>query len=186
MKTRFFMLLLLALMAVMLFGQEDAKAEAIQEMKPRFEELKPFIVAGIEVENTLEPDAISGLFDKFLSMMDKIPQPLSKGIYGISYPGEKFDYKTMEGSNYFVGMTIAEDGKVPEEFKIHKSNGGKYAVFEYTGPIAGIGEAYGYIFGKWLMDSGMRPAGFETFEYYGEKFDPEDPKSTIEIWIPVM
>jgi AraC family transcriptional regulator len=58
-----------------------------------------------------------------------------------------------------------------------------YAVFEATLPS--LGQTFGQIYQTWLPASGYQPAAGPTFERYGEAFNPEDPTSTLSIYIPV-
>ncbi|HPV14273.1 MAG TPA: GyrI-like domain-containing protein [Candidatus Cloacimonadota bacterium] len=184
---RWFITLMVLIVALSpLAAQEAEKPEPKEPMKVRFEERKPFIVAGVEAENAMDSEAMAAIWAKFISLRDKIPEPVGDFCYGIHYTGKDYDPKTMKGSKYFVGMEIKEPVEMPEELLIHKVPGGYYAVFEYIGSINDIGGAYGYIFGEWLASSGFIPAMGDMFEFYGERYAGESEKSVVEIWLPVQ
>ncbi|MGC9362707.1 MAG: GyrI-like domain-containing protein, partial [Candidatus Syntrophosphaera sp.] len=87
---------------------------------------------------------------------------------------------------YFAGVEVEDGMKVPEGAKIHKVPAGHYAVFEHRGDIASIGETYDYIYGKWMYESGRKPARQDMFELYDERFEPGSGESVVEIWVPVI
>jgi hypothetical protein len=57
-----------------------------------------------------------------------------------------------------------------------------YAVFDATIPT--LDEVIGRIYNSWLATSDYQPATGFNFERYGETFDPHDPNSTVNIYIP--
>ena len=59
-----------------------------------------------------------------------------------------------------------------------------YAVFETS--LAGIGNAFSYVYNTWMPSSGYQHALGPYFERYGETFEPADPSSTLSIYIPVQ
>jgi AraC family transcriptional regulator len=49
-----------------------------------------------------------------------------------------------------------------------------------------MSETYPYIYSTWLPQSGYQHGPAPEFELYGETFDPSDPASAVEIYIPVV
>lgn len=186
MKKHLCVLLIAVLATVALTADPIAAAEREEPMKIRFEELKPFIAMGLENQSSMEGDGMMNVWTKFFSIQDNLPEPVGNCIYGIYYPGEKFDPATMQGLNYFVGMEVKDAVKLPEDLQMHKVAGGNYAVFEYIGDIKGIGKAYEYIYGEWLLSGNYKPSSVEMFERYDERFKEDSPESLVEIWIPVQ
>lgn len=184
---KYVMIFLAAALAVVgLAGQEFTARETPPQMKIRFEASEPFIVMGLEAQNAMDGDAMMELWKKFFTLGDKLPEPVGNRLYGIYYPGEKYDPATMHGYNYFVGMEVKDKVDLPEDLQLHKVPGGNYAVFEYLGPVKEIGRAYEYIYGEWLTTTGYKPASLEMFEAYDDRFDEDSPESVVEIWIPVQ
>jgi len=48
-----------------------------------------------------------------------------------------------------------------------------------------MGDVFSHIYQKWLPRSEFEHAKAPYFERYDERFDPADPKSRFEIFIPV-
>lgn len=73
------------------------------------------------------------------------------------------------------------------EISTKEIQGGKYAVFNYTGPYSNLGAAYDYIFGEWLPDSGYQLCNnAPTLEKYlnnPKRVIPDKLKT--EIYLPV-
>lgn len=186
MKKVIFLLMALAIVAVPLVAQElSVISPAPTQIKMRFAEREPFLVMGLETKGTMESDAYMETWTKFFSMREKLPETVDNCIYGIYYPGEKFDPKTMKGNNYLVGMEVKESVELPEGLKLIKAPGGYFAVFDHVGSVKDIGKTYEYIFGPWLASSGHVPVGAEMFERYDERFKEESAASVIEIWVPI-
>jgi AraC family transcriptional regulator len=174
-------LLALLLLSGLCLAQATEEAQAL-----RYEERGPFLVMGLEAKNAMEGNAMTRAWQDFFLIREKIPEPVGMDAYGIYYPGEEYDPDTMQGMNYFVGIEVKETVEMPKGLMLHKVPGGYYAVFDYVGKIEGIGDAYGYIYGKWMAESGMKIASEEMFEVYDERFQEDSDKSVTEIWIPVV
>jgi len=101
---------------------------------------------------------------------------LNPQYYGISFPSE-----TPAVFDYFAGMIVANDAKIPVGMKKRSVPEGEYAVFEC--PYSEIGSCYQRIFQEWLPRASVvfapnRP----SFEEYPEKHNIERP---VCINIPV-
>jgi AraC family transcriptional regulator len=58
-------------------------------------------------------------------------------------------------------------------------------VFTHAEHISTIRRTVNTIWNHWLPASGLKAADAPFFERYDEKFDPRNPQSAVEIWIPV-
>jgi AraC family transcriptional regulator len=65
--------------------------------------------------------------------------------------------------------------------------GGRYAVLEFSGPIAGIGAAWDYLLGDWLPGSGLQLDSRPMFEHYpvDGAYDAKTGAFTCDICVPV-
>jgi AraC family transcriptional regulator len=61
---------------------------------------------------------------------------------------------------------------------------GRYAVFRYVGPVAGVESMYRRIYSAWLPASSLAPDEFTAFERYIHDA-PVDGQTDHEIWIKV-
>ncbi|MDD3535107.1 MAG: GyrI-like domain-containing protein [Candidatus Cloacimonetes bacterium] len=179
-------LFLLALAFLMLYLSTSLYGNAESGIKVRYEERKPFKIMGLDIMSSSDSENYAQLFTDFVARMSEIENRVSDDIYGLSFPGKDFDAKTMEGSNYLVGMAVSDATQIPKGMILRETPGGNFAIFEHKGLAQTLGETYGYIFGKWIFSSGMKPTGYEMFEVYGKDYAPDNPDSIIEIWVPVF
>ena len=65
--------------------------------------------------------------------------------------------------------------------------GGRYAVLEFSGPIADIGEAWDYLLGDWLPKSGLQLDSRPMFEHYpvDGAYDAKTGAFNCDICVPV-
>lgn len=65
--------------------------------------------------------------------------------------------------------------------------GGRYAVLEFSGPIAAIGAAWDYLLGDWLPKSGLQLDSRPMFEHYpvDGAYDATTGHFTCDICVPV-
>jgi AraC family transcriptional regulator len=85
--------------------------------------------------------------------------------------------------DYIAGFEVSSAEAVPEGMVSFEVPGGKYAVFTTTLPK--IGETFHNAYDAWLPQASYQPAGGPEFELYDERFDPQDPNSTFELYIPI-
>jgi AraC family transcriptional regulator len=119
-----------------------------------------------------------GEFGPRMSSIENVVNP--QVCYGVV---TKFD-QTSHEFEYVAAMEVIGDADLPAGMERFDLPEAKYAVFTCTLPT--IGEAYGFIDGTWLPQSGHRRTGGPEFELYDERFSPEDPSSEMEIYIPIQ
>jgi AraC family transcriptional regulator len=92
-----------------------------------------------------------------------------------------------EKTRYDACIIISRDVKPEGEIGVKEIAGGKYAVFIHKGSYEDFGNSYGYIFGKWLPESGMVLRDVPSFEKYLNSPDNTKPEKLMtEIWVPVV
>ena len=110
-----------------------------------------------EIEDRIEPSHAYGVVDNF--------KPVSKTL------------------DYWAGVAAEKDCRVPEgmvKVYIHEHT---YAVFQCTLPT--LMESLGKIFGEWLPSSANARTNGPEFELYDERFDIDQEKFDMSVWIPV-
>ena len=65
----------------------------------------------------------------------------------------------------FAGLEMAGEG-APEGLEAHDIPGGKVARLRHVGPYTGLQDAYTYLFGEWLPESGREPGESPCYEVY--------------------
>jgi predicted transcriptional regulator YdeE len=61
---------------------------------------------------------------------------------------------------------------------------GRYAVFEYAGAVAELGDAYRSIYSCWFRSSSLAPEDFTPFDHYVGDF-PQAGQVRLELWFRV-
>ncbi|RPI58697.1 MAG: AraC family transcriptional regulator [Chloroflexi bacterium] len=150
-------------------------------MEPRIESKHAFTVAGKLYHGNNENQEVAQLWGGAGSWMEQI-QAIAEpeaayGVMGnIDMDSGVFDY--------LAGLAVVEDAPTPEGLDRWSIPAQTYAVFTCTLPT--LMQAFHSAYETWLPQSGYRRAGGPEFELYGPAFDPNDPGSQMEIWIPVQ
>lgn len=61
---------------------------------------------------------------------------------------------------------------------------GRYAVFRYAGPVAGVGDAYRSIYSCWFRHSSVAPEDFSPLDHYVSD-EPRDGHVEMEMWFRI-
>lgn len=138
-----------------------------------------FTVVGMRYRGKNEHDEIAQLWGQFVpriqEIQDRNPDPAT---YGVMY-----DYDETTGEfDYVAALYVDSASDVPEGMVSVEVPEAQYAVF--TSTLPDLGQTYQKIH-QWLEGSEYEHAPTPEFEYYGEHFDPEDPGSTMSIYIPL-
>ncbi len=147
---------------------------------PRFEIVKPLLVAGLGERYTWESGAaIPGQWHRFQQSVQDIPRRIGNVTYGVCCNGDdagNFDY--------IAGVEVADFSDLPREFSRVRIPEQKYAVFTHRDHISTIRRTINTIWNQWLPSSGLKVADAPNFERY-ENFDPATGNGGVEIWVPI-
>jgi AraC family transcriptional regulator len=149
-------------------------------MEPKIVDHPAIIVVGLKYHGKNENNEIPRLWEaldpRASEIMNRVDEHLA---YGIS---ANMDQDT-GAFDYVAGFAVGSPEKVPEGMVHFSVPGGKYAVFTTTLPR--LGETLMHAYHDWLPESGYQPAGTADFELYNEAFDPRDPNSEFDVYIPI-
>ncbi len=146
----------------------------------RIVERSEFTVVGLRYRGRNENNEIPQMWEAFHPRISEIKSMVTDRLaYGIS---ADMDQSTGE-FDYIAGFEVSSAEEVPEGMVAFEVPGGKYAVFTTTLPK--IGETFQNAYHAWLPEAGHQPTGGPEFELYDEQFDPQDPNSTFDLYIPV-
>ena len=85
-----------------------------------------------------------------------------------------------------ICLVLPKKAEPKGEIGVKTIEGGKYALFLYTGSYEHLGAVYDTIYGKWLPESGQRLRNYHCFEKYINHPDKTPPeKLKTEIYVPV-
>lgn len=156
------------------FSQNQEKTK----MEPRIVSRPAFTAVGVEYYGKNENDEIADMWQRFNPRIQEI-QNIIDGAFGLCLPADESG-----AFKYLAGMAVSEAERVPEGMLVWQVPEQTYAVFPCTLPT--LRETYRYAFETWLPASGYTYTQGPDFEYYDEKFDPQDPQnSTFQIYVPV-
>jgi AraC family transcriptional regulator len=85
--------------------------------------------------------------------------------------------------DYIAGFEVSSTEGLPEGMVAFEVPGDRYAVFATTLPK--IGETFHNAYETWLPQAGHQLTGGPEFELYDEQFDPQDPDSEFDLYIPI-
>lgn len=84
-----------------------------------------------------------------------------------------------------VCVTVPEDTVVDGDIGKMKIPGGKYALAKFTLTAADFSEAWKWVYGTWLPESGYVPDDRPCFELYSENCKLPEGKMAVDICVPV-
>lgn len=140
-----------------------------------------FSVVGLRIHARGMSPEIAALWKKFVPRIAEVPHLTeARASYGIM---DNFEEATGE-LDYMAGVAVSSIEQLPSGMSVWSIPAADYAIFGTTLPT--MGATMGKIFSEWLPTSGYRSAPGPSFEYYGEKFNPNDPNSPVSIYIPIV
>lgn len=149
-------------------------------MEPQIVTKPAFTVVGMLLRATPMTPEISKLWSRFAPRMDDVPHLAEPGVsYGVM---DHYDVETSQ-FDYMAGCSVEQVDELPEGMERWGVSANTYAVFETT--IPNLGQTWDAIYNGWLPTSGYRHATGPYFERYSETFSPDDPASTLSIYIPI-
>ncbi|WP_025599316.1 AraC family transcriptional regulator [Burkholderia sp. WSM2230] len=148
---------------------------------PRFEDGRPFLVAGLSERYTMESTAaIPSQWQRFNEYFGKVPGQVGEVAYGVCYNAD--DAGNMD---YLCGVEVSDFSALPPELSRLRIAAQRYAVFSHREHVSTVGRTWNAIWNTWLPTSGHLPADAPSFERYDEKFDPLSGMGGFEIWLPL-
>jgi len=149
-------------------------------MEPKIVSRPAFTVVGVKYHGQNENNEIPQMWQVFGPRMSEIKHVINTGIcYGVC---ANADERTGE-FDYIAGFEVESVAGIPEGMVSMEVPEATYAVFATTLPA--IGETFHNAHHQWIPQSGYRPTGGPELEVYGEEFEPQDPASTFEVYIPI-
>lgn len=163
--------------------QEAAiRAEAVGLSRPRFENGKDLIIAGMkQTYMFVSRSNIPSQWERFAPHIGRIPGQVGKAAYGVCS-----SYKGQGGFNYMSGVEVTSADDLPSEYSTLTISPQRYAVFAHEAHVSEIPNTIDRIWNKWLPDSGLKAADSPCYERYTEKFDSKTGTGGMEIWVPLQ
>jgi len=135
------------------------------------------IVVGLQIRTKPMSPEIPALWPKFVPRIGEIPNPAEPGVsYGVMRHG-------IDVLEYAAAISVTSAERIPPGMVSLTLPAGAYALFSY--PLSGLGKGFGEIHNRLLPASDYQQGSGPFFERYDQTFDPRNPQSAVEIWIPV-
>jgi predicted transcriptional regulator YdeE len=149
-------------------------------MEIKIVERSTFTVVGLKYRGKNENNEIPQLWQVLDPRTGEIEKMVDDtAAYGIS---ANMDMESGE-FDYVAGFEVSSAEEVPEGMIAFEVPAARYAVFSTTLPR--IGETFHNAYHTWLPEAGLEPSGGPELELYGEQFNPADPSSVFDLYIPV-
>ncbi len=150
-------------------------------MEPRFVALPAFTLVGMMMRVRPGGKVPGQLWDEFGPRMGEIKHVTGPDMaYGLT---ANMDMGSGE-FDYMAGLQVSSADGMPAGMVSYDVPAQTYAVFPCTIPT--LREVFDHIYGIWLPASGYARTAGPELELYGETFDPQDPASVFEVYIPVF
>ncbi|HCB47971.1 MAG TPA: hypothetical protein DEP47_00200 [Chloroflexi bacterium] len=148
-------------------------------MEPNVVSKPTFTIVGMKYRGKPEGDEIPDLWREFNPRIREIKYLTpSDESYGVM---DNYDEKTGQ-FDYVSAVEVSKVVDVPEGMMSWDIPANKYATLEFE--FSEIRQAFDNIY-RWIPESGNERAPGPEFEYYPPEFDPDDPDSRMQIYIPI-
>lgn len=149
-------------------------------MEPRIVSKPGFTVVGVKYRGKNENQEIPELWGEFGSRFSDFKHRTEEVIaYGVM---DNFD-PALGDFDYVAGVAVSSSKDQPADLTIWDVPHATYDVFTSTLPA--IRSTFDHIYHEWLPSSDFQRRPGPEFELYDERFDTQDPKSELDIYIPV-
>lgn len=157
-------------------------------LTPRIEFLKEKKLIGCNRQMSISNDGTFELWQSFMKRRNEVKNESNSNFYSMQVYDKALDFKNFTPQTEFekwAAVEVLDFSTIPTGMNPHTISGGKYAVFQYKGKASDFHSTAQYIFGEWLPNSKYTLDSREHFEVMKENYNPNDPNSEEEIWIPI-
>ncbi|CUH83527.1 AraC family transcriptional regulator [Thalassovita mediterranea] len=153
------------------FRKQGVPLVALRQMKPEefrmfevvIEERKEARFAGLSHEGSY--NGIGAKFEELAALATtRGLWPQMQGMVGI-YCHDPSETPEADLRSY-AALILGPDADVPEGLEAQTYPAGRVAKLTYKGPYSNMSEAYHYLYGRWLPESGEEAADLAPFEVY--------------------
>lgn len=165
---------------------EQKSVMALVSINPRIVDLDPLRLVGIHRSMSLASDETPTLWKSFIPALNTLIGRVGDHLISLQeYPEDFFRFFQPDRRfEKWALAEIAEGASLPEKMETI-TIGGRYAVFTFQGTSVEFGAAVQQILMHWLPESGYELDNRPHFEWLGDRYKRNDPRSEEEIWIPI-
>ena len=157
----------------------------LQLETPRIETSKPLQLVGLQQKyNSKTRIEIPKQWGRFAPQIPAVSGKNSGTAYGVVWTGGEPD-----SINYFCGVEVAHNAKIPAEFIRVSISAQRFAKFSHHDHVSKLHETEMAIMDNWMAehrDQLVRDQKLpQMVEYYGPGFNPQTGMGDTEVWIAV-
>ncbi len=157
--------------------------------EPVFKTREAFTIVGIERYTANGIPDIRDAWHEFGNRSAEITNAVAEVAFGIEDYSRDFEMNQGGFPKYYyiAGLEVNSTANIPEGMKSKEIPAANYAVFSYQGPLDGLHNFFGFIYGEWMPQSGysMDPKLSLDFERYPDRIMDMNA-ATLEIWVPII
>lgn len=154
---------------------------------PTIQTLPQKKLIGKSVRMSLMQNATPQLWKSFMQERRHITNALGTDLFSLQvYDAMYFDnFSPQTEFTKYALAEVTDFETIPQNMESFTLESGLYAVFIYQGLPQNFKEAFQYIFYNWLPNSEYELDDRPHFEVLGAAYNPTDPNSEEEVWIPI-
>lgn len=156
--------------------------------EPRLIELEEKKLVGVRIWTSLAENKTRELWQSFRPRIVEIGNVISGSFYSVQIYDDNLSFDQFTPNTQFekwAAMEVSDIDSVPARMEPLILSG-RYAVFVHKGTPADFFRTTSpYIFGTWLPNSEFELDQRPQFEIMESGYDPRDPNSEEEVWIPI-
>lgn len=147
---------------------------------------EPMKVVGMVIRTDTTKHEIPELWEKFIPRMEELEaNSVPECSLGICLQDSIEENDEFTEFSYLAARVVRDDSLIPEGMEYYEVKGGLTAVFTHEGSLDTLADTYEFIYEKWLEESDYELAEGDELEWYDSRFIYNDPKSKLDIHIPV-
>ena len=154
--------------------------------EPRLKELTNLSLMGVHQTMSLAENRTASLWQSFMPRLKELTSRVGTDLFSLQqYPIDYFQsFDPARSFEKWAAVAVSSVDQIPAEMDTLILKG-TYAVFDFQGTPAEFGNAIQYILSIWLPQSKYQLDDRPHFEWLGDRYKHNDPKSEEEIWIPI-
>ena len=156
--------------------------------KPRIITTADIKLVGKRIQTSLAENKTADLWKSFHPLVRDIQQTTGSGLYSVQIFSDDLKFENFTPQTVFEKWAAVEvhnfNGQ-PEDLDTYVLPGGKYAVFIHKGLPSDFPKTSRYIHTEWLPNTFYELDNRPHFEIMTYDYDPTDPESEEEVWIPI-
>lgn len=157
-------------------------------MKPEIVNVPSKKLIGKSKMMSLGEDATRELWQSFVPHRNSIPHRVDEKLYNMKVFKQGTDVRNLNLTTPFLKWAAIEVESIEtglNGMETYTLQGGLYAKFLHRGPASRFHQTLEYIHTEWMPASAYKLDDREHFERFDEHYNPANPNSVEEVWIPI-